>query len=199
MSETVLITGGAGFIGRFVCKELLRRGHKVRVLDSLIEQVHGDTDRPADLDPEVELVRADVRNSDAVTRALKGVDSVIHLAAEVGVGQSMYAVERYTSVNDVGTAVLTEKLIDNPVRRIVTASSMSIYGEGLYRNADGNFVQDAERAPRTSESQSWDPLDRQGRPLTPVATPEWKQPNLASIYALGKYVQERTTMIMAGA
>ena len=199
MSETVLITGGAGFIGRFVCEELLRRGDRVRVLDSLIEQVHGDCQRPAELAPDVELIRADVRNGDAVTRALKGVDSVIHLAAEVGVGQSMYAVERYTSVNDVGTAVLTEKLIDDPVRRIVTASSMSIYGEGLYRDQDGNFVQDAERAPRTSESQSWDPLDKQGRPLTPVATPEWKQPNLASIYALGKYVQERTTMIMAGA
>jgi dTDP-L-rhamnose 4-epimerase len=178
---------------------LLNRGHKVRVLDSLIEQVHGDTERPEDLPADVELIRADVRNGDAVTKALKGVDSVIHLAAEVGVGQSMYAVERYTSVNDVGTAVLTEKLIDNPVRRIVTASSMSIYGEGLYRDQDGNFVQDAERAPRTSERQSWEPLDKQGRPLTPVATPEWKQPNLASIYALGKYVQERTTMIMAGA
>jgi dTDP-L-rhamnose 4-epimerase len=76
---------------------------------------------------------------------------------------------------------------------------MSIYGEGLYRDQDGNFVQDAERAPRTADSQSWDPLDRQGRPLTPEATPEWKQPNLASIYALGKYVQERTTLIMAGA
>jgi dTDP-L-rhamnose 4-epimerase len=199
LSETVLITGGAGFIGRFVCDELLRRGHKVRVLDSLIEQVHGDAERPEALAADVELIRADVRNGDAVTKALKGVDSVIHLAAEVGVGQSMYAVERYTSVNDVGTAVLTEKLIDNPVRRIVTASSMSIYGEGLYRDQDGNFVQDAERGARTSEAQSWDPLDKQGRPLTPVATPEWKQPNLASIYALGKYVQERTTMIMAGA
>ncbi|URD60795.1 SDR family NAD(P)-dependent oxidoreductase [Sphingomonas sp. KRR8] len=199
MSETVLVTGGAGFIGRFVCKELLARGHRVRVLDSLIEQVHGDCERPEDLPAEVELIRGDVRNGDAVTRALKGVDSVIHLAAEVGVGQSMYAVERYTSVNDVGTAVLTEKLIDQPVRRIVTASSMSIYGEGLYRDAGGEFVQNAERAPRTSEDQSWDPLDWRGHPLTPVATPEWKQPNLASIYALGKYVQERTTLIMAGA
>ncbi|RST29516.1 SDR family NAD(P)-dependent oxidoreductase [Sphingomonas ginkgonis] len=199
LGETVLITGGAGFIGRFVTEELLRRGHKVRVLDSLIEQVHGDTERPAALNREAELIRADVRNGDAVTKALDGVDSVIHLAAEVGVGQSMYAVERYTSVNDVGTAVLTEKLIERPVRRIVTASSMSIYGEGLYRDVDGKLVENAIRQPRRSESQSWEPLDDQGRPLSPVPTPEWKQPALASIYALNKFVQERTTMIMAEA
>lgn len=199
LSEQVLITGGAGFIGRAVSRELLARGHRVRVLDSLIEQVHGDRERPEDLPAEVELIRADVRNGDAVAKAIKGVDSIVHLAAEVGVGQSMYAVERYTSVNDVGTAVLFEKLIDQPVRRVVTASSMSIYGEGLYRDADGELVQDARRQPRTSDSQSWDPLDAQGRPLAPVATPEWKQADLASIYALNKYVQERTTHIMAGA
>ncbi len=199
MPEKILITGGAGFIGRAVCREVLKRGHEVRVLDSLIEQVHGDRERPEDLPEEVELIRADVRNGDAVAKAVKGIDSVIHLAAEVGVGQSMYAVERYTSVNDVGTAVLFEKLIDDPVRRVVTASSMSIYGEGLYRDADGNLIQDAKRQARTSEDQSWDPTDAKGRPLVPVATPEWKHPDLASIYALNKYVQERTTMIMAGA
>ncbi|MGK2910137.1 MAG: NAD-dependent epimerase/dehydratase family protein [Sphingobium sp.] len=194
--ETVLITGGAGFIGRFVARELLARGNKVRVLDSLIEQVHGDGGRPADLDSDVELIRADVRNGDAVTKALRGVDSVIHLAAEVGVGQSMYEVERYTSVNDVGTAVLFEKLIDNPVRRVVTASSMSIYGEGLYRDADGALVENAERAALRDHQRNWEPVDAQQRPLSPVATPEWKRPNLASIYALNKYVQERTTHIM---
>jgi dTDP-L-rhamnose 4-epimerase len=199
LPERILITGGAGFIGRAVTKELQSRGHEVRILDSLIEQVHGDRERPEDLSPDVELIRADVRNGDAVTKALKGVDSVVHLAAEVGVGQSMYAVERYTSVNDVGTAVLFEKLIDNPVRRVVTASSMSIYGEGLYRDADGSDVQDAKRQARTSEGQSWDPVDAQGRPLSPVATPEWKRPDLASIYALNKYVQERTTHIMSEA
>ena len=199
MAERVLVTGGAGFIGRAVCKELLARGNEVRVLDSLIEQVHGDCERPADLPAEVELIRGDIRNKDVVTRSLKGVDSVINLAAEVGVGQSMYAVERYTSVNEVGGAVLFEALIDSPVRRVVTASSMSIYGEGLYRDGDGSLVQNAERRPRTSETQSWDPLDAGGRPLSPVATPEWKQPSLASIYALGKYVQERQTLIMTQA
>jgi dTDP-L-rhamnose 4-epimerase len=171
----------------------------VRVLDSLIEQVHGDRERPDDFPGDAELIVGDIRNKDVVARALKDVDSVIHLAAEVGVGQSMYAVERYTSVNETGSAVLFEALIDHPVRRVVSASSMSIYGEGLYRDADGNLVENAERKPRTSDTQSWDPVDAQGRPLTPVATPEWKQPSLASIYALGKYVQERQTLIMTQA
>jgi len=169
------------------------------VLDSLIEQVHGDRERPEDFPDEAELVVGDIRNRDVVAHSLKGIDAVVHLAAEVGVGQSMYAVERYTSVNETGSAVLFEALIDKPVRRVVTASSMSIYGEGLYRDADGALVQNAERTPRSSESQSWDPLDAQGRPLAPVATPEWKQPSLASIYALGKYVQERQTLIMTQA
>jgi dTDP-L-rhamnose 4-epimerase len=199
LGERILVTGGAGFIGRAVTRELLRRGNEVRILDSLIEQVHGDRERPEDLPDDAELIVGDIRNKDVVTRALKDIDGVIHLAAEVGVGQSMYAVERYTSVNETGSAVLFEALIEQPVRRVVTASSMSIYGEGLYRDADGNLVENAERKPRASDKQSWDPLDAQGRPLTPVATPEWKQPSLASIYALGKYVQERQTLIMTEA
>lgn len=199
MGERVLVTGGAGFIGRSVCGELLRRGNEVRVLDSLIEQVHGDRGRPADFPAEGELIVGDIRNRDVVNRALSGIDSVIHLAAEVGVGQSMYAVERYTSVNETGSAVLFEALIDHPVRRVVTASSMSIYGEGLYKDADGTLVQNAERKPRTSETQSWNPIDAKRRPLQPIPTPEWKQPSLASIYALGKYVQERQTLIMTEA
>ena len=199
MGEKVLVTGGAGFIGRAVTAELLARGNEVRILDSLIEQVHGDRERPTDLAVEAELIVGDIRNRDIVSRALKDVDSVIHLAAEVGVGQSMYAVERYTSVNETGSAVLFEALIEQPVRRVVTASSMSIYGEGLYEDADGKVVQDAERQPRSAASQSWDPRDADGRPLKPIATPEWKQPSLASIYALGKYVQERQTLIMTQA
>jgi dTDP-L-rhamnose 4-epimerase len=199
MSESVLITGGAGFIGRFVAAELLRRGHRVRALDSLIPQVHAGGDRPEGLPDDVELVLGDLRDRDAVRRALLNIDSVIHLAAEVGVGQSMYAVEQYTSVNDLGTATLFEALIERPVRRVVTASSMSIYGEGLYLNASGEMVEDAVRQPRSGIESSWNPLDALGRPLTPVATPEWKGPNLVSVYALGKYVQERLTMMLTQA
>lgn len=196
MAEHVLVTGGAGFIGRRVTVELLQRGHRVRILDCLLDQVHGDSEWPDGLDPEAELIRADIRDGNAVARALDGIDSVIHLAAEVGVGQSMYEVERYTSANDLGTAVLFERLIDHPVRRVVTASSMSIYGEGLYRDMSGRLVEDAQRGIVRDGQQVWNPTDPAGRPLTPLPTPEWKRPSLASIYALNKYVQERTTHIM---
>lgn len=197
MPEKVLITGGAGFIGRQVTAELLRQGHQVRVLDCLLPQVHGETGRPAGLEAEAELIVADIRDGEAVAGALDGVDSVVHLAAEVGVGQSMYEVERYTSANDVGTAVLFERLIDHPVRRVVTASSMSIYGEGLYRDISGNLVEDAQRGIVRDGQKVWNPTDFAGHPLMPLPTPEWKRPSLASIYALNKYVQERTTHIMA--
>ncbi len=197
MSERVLVTGGAGFIGCHVIRALLDRGDRVRVYDSLIDQVHTTSGRNPVLD-EVELIRADVRDLDRMASALEGVDSVIHLAAEVGVGQSMYAIDRYVSVNDGGTAVLYQALIDRPVRRVVVASSMSIYGEGLYRAASGERLDDVVR-PTGRVAGGWDPVGPDGAPLTPIATPEWKRPNLASVYALTKYVQERLTLTVAPA
>ena len=196
--ETVLVTGGAGFIGRAVCAALLAQGSRVRVLDALIDQVHGGHDRPAIL-REVDFRHGDVRDAAAVKAALAGVDSIVHLAAEVGVGQSMYAVERYTSVNELGTAVLLEQMIAHPVRRIVTASSMSIYGEGRYVDAGGAVHDEAERGAAAVRAQRWDPVDDAGHALRPVPTPETKPPALASVYAIGKYVQERMPLTVAAA
>lgn len=195
----VLVTGGAGFIGRAVCRELLAGGYGVRVLDALIPQVHGDSGAPPAVPDGVEFHHEDIRDADAVARALVGVDRVIHLAAEVGVGQSMYAIERYTSVNDVGTAVLMEQLVAHPVRRIVTASSMSIYGEGRYRAADGRSHDDVVRSADLIRRRCWDPVDAAGGPLVPVPTPESKRPSLGSVYAIGKYVQERMTLSVGAA
>ena len=131
MSIRVLVTGGAGFIGCHVARALLQRGYEVRVLDSLIDQVHTRGAVRDSVLSHVELIRADVRDLDRVSAALDGVDKVVHLAAEVGVGQSMYAIDRYVSVNDHGTAVLFQALIDRPVARIVVASSMSVYGRAF--------------------------------------------------------------------
>jgi dTDP-L-rhamnose 4-epimerase len=198
-ASTYLITGGAGFIGRHLARELEATGARVRILDSLVEQVHGpDATVPADLGPGIEFRRGDVRDAEAMRAALRGVDGVFHLAAEVGVGQSMYEIDRYTSVNDLGTAVLFQQLIDQPVRRIVVASSMSVYGEGLYINGNGERVDVPETGAKRS-GRGWDPTDADGRPLMPVPTPESKEPSLASVYALGKFVQERMSLIVAGA
>lgn len=200
VTEKILITGGAGFIGTHVASALLSAGYEVRVLDALIEQVHaGRAADPAGKQGAAELIVGDVRDPAAMRQALVGIDAVIHLAAEVGVGQSMYAVERYVSVNDLGTAVLMQALIERPVRRVIVASSMSIYGEGLYHDADGGLVEDVERAPRLGDAPSWDPLDAWGRSLSPLPTPEWKRPALASVYALTKYAQERMTLTVAAA
>jgi dTDP-L-rhamnose 4-epimerase len=197
VTQRILITGGAGFIGCHVIRSLLARGHEIRVLDCLLDQVHGG--RP--LNPilkDVDLRVADVRNADAIRQALPGVDAVIHLAAEVGVGQSMYEIDRYVATNDQGTAVLLQGLLAHPVARVVVASSMSIYGEGLYRAADGRLVEDATRdAP--AMDWTWDPVDADGMPLMRVPTPESKRPSLASVYAISKFVQERLVLTVARA
>jgi dTDP-L-rhamnose 4-epimerase len=192
----ILITGGAGFIGSHLADELLRAGHEVRALDALCPQVHGpDAGRPSYLSPEVELLEGDVRNPAVVRRALAGVDAVYHFAAAVGVGQSMYQIEHYTSTNAVGTAVLLEALARRPVSRLVVASSMSIYGEGLYRSAGGGTVTCEERPLEALRTGRWDPQDGDGRSLRPVPTPESKQPSLSSVYALSKYDQERLCLL----
>src|SRR5205807_4200337 len=138
----VLITGGAGFIGSHLADALLARGHEVRALDNLDPQVHPGGQRPAYLDEGVELLVGDVRDHRAVADALEGVDHVVHFAAAVGVGQSMYEIERYTSINAIGGAVVLEEAVArrDEIAKLLVASSMSIYGEGQYRN------------PRTGES-----------------------------------------------
>ena len=199
MSKRILITGGAGFIGSHLADALLRRGYRVRAFDSLIPQVHGDGGRrPHYLTREAELVEGDVRDPLRVRSALLGVDAVFHFAAMVGVGQSMYEVCRYTAVNNLGTAVLLEALIERPVERLVVASSMSVYGEGLYRSNSGRLVSGLERGIEQLKRGEWELRDDSGL-LGPVPTPESKTPSLASVYALSKYDQERMCLLIGAA
>lgn len=201
MKERVLVTGGLGFIGRHLCDELRQAGYAVRVLDSLIDQVHGGA--PPRAPDGVELIRADVRDAAAVNRAIQGVSGIFHLAAEVGVGQSMYEIDRYVGANDFGTAVLLQALVDESarrsVRRIVVASSMSVYGEGLYRDAQGARVENARRDASLVRQGQWEVAGADGVPLTPMPTDENKPVDLASIYALTKYAQERAVLIFGEA
>jgi dTDP-L-rhamnose 4-epimerase len=196
MARNILITGGAGFIGSHLADELISKGYNVRVFDNLSEQVHGPAvSRPQYLNKEAELVVGDIRDPVALKEALRGMDAIFHFAAMVGVGQSMYEIKNYTEVNNIGTANLLELLIDNPVEKLITASSMSIYGEGLYRDSEGNIKQGVERNNTRFRNKDWEVYDSEGNKLIPLPTPEDKTPNLTSIYALSKYDQERMTMI----
>lgn len=198
--KQVLITGGAGFIGSHLADELLASGYRVRVLDTLDAQVHGDGRRRPDyLDPQVEVIVGDVCDREAVHKALHGVHAVYHFASAVGVGQSMYEIAHYTRVNNLGTAVLLEALVARPVERLVVASSMSLYGEGLYRNGRGEVKAGGERTLDQLRRGDWELHDEDGSVLVPAPTPETKQPALASVYALSKFDQERMCLMIGRA
>jgi len=199
MAKRVLITGGAGFIGSHVTNLLLSTGYTVRILDNLSPQVHGHNPFVSYLNRDAELVVGDVRDADTVERTLKNVDAVIHLAASVGVGQSMYEIAAYTQVNDYGTAVLLDAIARKPVERLVCASSMSIYGEGLTRRKSGEVVAPRERPLDQLRRGAWELLDEDGEALEPLPTPEEKAPSLNSVYALNKFNQERLSLIVGKA
>jgi dTDP-L-rhamnose 4-epimerase len=191
--DRVLITGGAGFIGSHLADELLSAGYAVRALDVLVDQVH-DGGKPEYLSDDVELIPGDVRTEEVVRGALEGVDAVIHLAARVGVGQSMYEQADYAGVNTLGTTVLLDALAESPVRKLVVASSMSVYGEGAYEP-----VPAVERPREQLERREWEPRGADGEELSPVPTPETKQPALSSVYALTKFDQERLCLLFGSA
>jgi dTDP-L-rhamnose 4-epimerase len=196
----VLITGGAGFIGSHLADALLASGYRVRVLDSLNEQVHGPgRNFPAYLHRDVETIYGDVRNKGDVNRALVDVDAVVHFAAAVGVGQSMYEIETYTDINNRGTAVLLEAILRRPVRKLLVASSMSVYGEGLYRTSGGRECTPRPRSLEQLKSGRWDLTDETGEALEPVPTPETKPTCPESIYALSKYDQEMMCLLFGRA
>src|SRR5690606_6832040 len=162
--KRILITGGAGFIGSHLCDELLKNNYSITVLDNLSEQVHGkDILRPEYLDDRVHLVKGDVRDAALVEQLVKETEAVYHFAALVGVGQSMYEIKEYTDVNNVGTATLLEAIIKHPVKKLVVASSMSIYGEGLYRDAAGATYHNASRAIDQLKANEWEVYSKDGK------------------------------------
>jgi dTDP-L-rhamnose 4-epimerase len=196
----ILITGGAGFIGSHLADDLVERGHRVRALDVLAPQVHGGGGaRPEYLHPDVELLQGDVRDARAVRRALDGIDAVFHFAAAVGVGQSMYEIAHYTSTNNLGTATLLQELATRPVQRLIVASSMSLYGEGLYADGGGRIVDAGERGLEQLRAGDWEVRATAGDVLTPLPTPETKPPCLSSVYALSKFDQERLCLMIGRA
>lgn len=195
MAENVLVTGGAGFIGSHLVDALLQAGHRVRVLDNLEPQVHGGLrergEKPAYLNPGAEFILGDVRDPRVVKHALQGIDVVFHLAALVGVGQSMYEIARYTDVNAHGAAVLLQAIIESktPPRKLLVASSMSIYGEGAYTCPEHGLVFPSLRSDNQLRSGEWElncPLQGCTHPVSPIPTPETKPLAPTSVYAVNK-------------
>ncbi len=201
----ILITGGAGFIGSHLADELLERGYQVRVLDNLADSRYDTAVAhvfpPPYLDPAVEFIYGDVCDRVTVRRALEGVQVVFHLASLVGVGRSMYYIEDFTRTNSVGTAVLLEEIVARPqaLERLVVASSFSLYGEGRYCDGDGRPYEGLRRNQAHILMGQWDIYDPNGRPLQPLPTPETTIPDPTSIYALSKYHQERTCLLVGQA
>jgi len=196
----ILVTGGAGFIGSHLVDALLAEGHAVRVLDGLEVQVHGADGWPAYLSRDCERMRGDVRDPQTVKHALEGIEVVYHQAAAVGVGQSMYEIARYVSLNSLGAAVLLEEIARaKRVQRMVVASSMSIYGEGLYLDADGNAVFPRLRPDAQLERRDWELCDARGRALKPLPTPENKPIQPTSVYAVTKRDHEELFLAVGAA
>jgi dTDP-L-rhamnose 4-epimerase len=198
----VLVTGGAGFVGSHLVDSLLERGDSVRIFDNLDPQVHGPQQRLPDWVPaEAEMVRGDVRDLDALRKAVEGVEVVYHLAAAVGVGQSMYQIADYTAANTLGTANLLQALVDgrHELARLVVASSMSIYGEGRYVRPDGGDPVAVVRTGERLRAQEWEPRDADGTTLLPSATDEGKPLDPTSVYALTKADQEKLVLQVGAA
>ena len=190
----ILVTGGAGFIGSHLVDALVEKGHRVRILDSLVEQVHGGK-IPAHLNSEAEFIEADVCDAEAVKKALQGIDVIYHEAAEVGVGQSMYEIVRYVKANDLGTAVLLEEVIKCPdqFKKLIVASSMSIYGEGAYYcSACDSKVYPQLRSNEQLQNHDWEvKCESCGAEVKPVSTTEEKPLYPTSVYAVSKQDQEQ--------
>lgn len=188
--DRILVTGGAGFIGSFLVDALVARGCQVRVYDALVPQVHGpERAKPTYLNPAAELITADVRDRAALAEALDGMDVVYHLAAAVGVGQSMYQIQYYTEANTLGGAVLLDLLANGKhhIRKMIVASSMSIYGEGRYECAGCGIVYPRLRAESQLRARDWEmKCPHCGRSVSPVPTGEDKPLYPTSIYAVTK-------------
>ena len=190
-SNRILITGGAGFIGSKLAWRLQREGHTVVVLDNLLPQVHGDN--PQTNLPDCETIWADVRDREALTRALKGIDVVHHLAAETGVGQSQYEIARYVSVNTYGTALVLETAAAAGVRQVVIASSRAVYGEGMFAcpKCGKSFAASARSSQQMDEGRFEIYCPACGQAASATLMSESTPVNPASIYGLTKYQQEQ--------
>ena len=203
MNKKVLVTGGAGFIGSHTVDALLERGDTVRVFDNLNSQVHGlSAEKPLYIHKDVEFIQGDIRDRDSFCKAIEGIEIIIHDAAEVGVGQSMYSIDQYISTNVGGTGVLWDILVNvsNSVEKVLVASSMSNYGEGRYVCSEHGKISPKPRPVEQMQAGQWEMLcPTCGEPATPVPTDEDKEMHCTSVYAQSKKDQEVYSLMIGEA
>jgi len=196
MKQKILVTGGAGFIGSFLVDELIKLGHDVRIFDNLEPQVHqGKT--PSYLNKNAEFIKGDVKDYNALKNAVKDVDAILHHAAMVGVGQSMYQIKRYVNANTMGTANLLDILVntEHDVKKLIVASSMSTYGEGSYECENcGEISPDLRPEQQMKKGDFEVHCPKCNRILKPIPTKETKKQECNSIYAITKKDQEEMVM-----
>jgi len=200
MTQKILVTGGAGFIGSFIVDSLVKEGHDVVILDNLEPQVHqGNT--PSYLSSSAKFVKGSVLDYDVLKKEVADADVVFHEAAMVGVGQSMYQVTRYVSANVMGTAYLLDILANEKhnVKKVMVAASMSSYGEGAYNCKSCGIVYPALRTEEQLKSKKWELICNCSKQLEPIPTPESKPLHPTSIYAITKSNQEQMTLTVCKA
>ncbi|MDP3651346.1 MAG: NAD-dependent epimerase/dehydratase family protein [Rhodoferax sp.] len=206
MKNKILITGGAGFIGSNLANVLIGKGYFVRVLDNLTTQIHGEDPEGSQLyrslHSKVEFIRGSVTNRDDLAKALFGIDTVVHLAAETGTGQSMYAIRHYSDVNIGGTALLLDLIANEPfpVKKIVVASSRAVYGEGKYRCAlHGSVYPVARRAIDMGNGNFEVHCPFCNNVVTTLPTSEDSLLSPASVYGITKLNQEQMVLTVGRA
>jgi dTDP-L-rhamnose 4-epimerase len=197
-NKKILITGGAGFIGQRLCKILKLEGAIVRIVDNLSPQIHGKDAKF--IETGIDFIKADITDFDSMLNAVTDVDFVIHLAAETGTGQSMYEVSRYVKVNELGTAILLQAILEAKIKpKIILASSRSVYGEGSYIDKSGNIFTPPIRNIDDLKKKRWEHKDDDGELITCVSTKEDAKLDPGSIYAATKLNQETLITTFAAA
>lgn len=196
----ILVTGGMGFIGSHTVDYLLEKGHEPVILDNLEDQVHGSSKSlPEYYNKKVEFIRGEVQDRQALIKSLDGVEAVLHLAAAVGVGQSMYQIDKYVKYNTYGTSVLLDVLVNerHDVKKLVVASSMSMYGEGKYFCEKCGVVYPNMRDEKQLKERDWElKCPKCGRTVSPMPTDEKKPLMPNSIYAQTKRDQEEMSLLI---
>lgn len=199
----VLITGGAGFIGSRLSRQLIEAGHSVRVLDCLNPQIHGENPDPSKIvASDVDFMLGDIRDKVALSKALVGVEAVYHLAAGTGVGQSMYQIEEYVDCNIGGTAALLDHIARDrgDVKQIILSSSRAVYGEGAYKCPNCGEVYPLPRTVERMDQGQWEAVcPICGAEVDQVPTREVKPLMPSSVYAVSKRGQEELLLCIGSA